>query len=587
MLQNIRKGKTSQPPRLLIYGSEGIGKAQPLDACVLTPRGFIPMGNIKVGDLVIGADGYSHKVLGVYPRGERDVYKVTFRDGSATKCCDDHLWFTQTRRERDMGIAGAVRTLRDIRRTLRYGTHFNHQVPRVAPVHYEPLTEELPIAPWLLGMYLGDGNDGNNVNITNRESDIRAKISDTLSEEDEATEVFYRNDFKGCRIKRRIKNNEPSEFKCAITNLGLGYCHSHEKFIPHQYLVASVEERIELLQGLLDSDGFVTQPGSIEYCTTSVRLVTDVTTLIRSLGGSVKVTTKTPKYTYKSETREGRKAWRIFASFPSGIVPVSSEKHLAKWRSPEWAIRHTIRSVEYVARQQCQCIVIDALDSLYVTDDFIVTHNSTFGASAPSPIFLPTEDGLDQIDCESFPLSKTFDEFIGYLTALSAEEHSYRSVVIDSIDWLERLIWSHACKSYGVKSIEKIEGGFGKGYVIVLSYWQQVIDLLRKLRDERGMIVILLAHAKVENFADPESTPVTRFSPRIHKAAAALVSEWVDAVLLATRELGASRGSKGGDRILRTVGSPSCVAKNRYALPEILPFEWDALKMAMTESLKN
>ena len=107
------------------------------------------------------------------------------------------------------------------------------------------------------------------------------------AEEDEATDVFYRNDFKGCRIKRRIKNNEPSEFKCAITNLGLGYCHSHEKFILHQYLVASVEERIELLQGLLDSDGFVTQPGSIEYCTTSVRLVTDVTTLIRSLGGSV------------------------------------------------------------------------------------------------------------------------------------------------------------------------------------------------------------------------------------------------------------------------------------------------------------
>lgn len=212
---------------------------------------------------------------------------------------------------------------------------------------------------------------------------------------------------------------------------------------------------------------------------------------------------------------------------------------------------------------------------------------STFGASAPAPIFIPTEDGLDQIDCESFPLSRTFDEFIAYLTSLVTEPHEYRSVVCDSIDWLERLIWDALSKAYGVKSIEKVEGGFGKGYVIALTYWRQVIDLLRRLRDEKGMIVILLAHAKVENFSDPESTPVSRFSPRIHKAAAALLSEWADAVLLATRELGASRGAKGGDRILRTIGSASCVAKNRYSLPEVLPFDWESLKTAMTGSVNN
>ena len=212
---------------------------------------------------------------------------------------------------------------------------------------------------------------------------------------------------------------------------------------------------------------------------------------------------------------------------------------------------------------------------------------SSFGAHTPTPIFIPTEDGLDQIDCESFPLSQTFEEFISYLSALVENEHSYRTVVIDSVDWLERLIWDHCCKNYGVKSIEKVDGGFGKGYVIALTYWRQVIDLLRTLRDQKGMIIILLAHAKVENFSDPESTPVSRFSPRIHKAAASLLNEWVDAVLLATRELGASRGEKGGDRILRTIGSSSCVAKNRYSLPEILPFDWDTLKSAMSASIKK
>ena len=212
---------------------------------------------------------------------------------------------------------------------------------------------------------------------------------------------------------------------------------------------------------------------------------------------------------------------------------------------------------------------------------------SSIAANSQSPIFIPTEDGLDQIDCESFPLSRNFEEFISYVTALANEEHKYRTVVVDTIDWLERLIWDHCCQAYGVKSIEKVDGGFGKGYVIALTYWRQVIDLLRKLRDEKGMIIVLLAHAKVENFADPESSPVSRFSPRIHKAAASLVSEWVDAVLLATRELGASRGVKGGDRIFRTVGSPSCVAKNRYSLPEILPFDWNALIQAMSASLKK
>lgn len=212
---------------------------------------------------------------------------------------------------------------------------------------------------------------------------------------------------------------------------------------------------------------------------------------------------------------------------------------------------------------------------------------STFGANCPAPIFIPTEDGLDQIDCESFPLAKNFDEVIADLTALLDESHEYRSVVLDSVDWLERLVWDHTSKAYGVKSIEKVDGGFGKGYVIALTYWRQVIDLLRKLRDQKGMIVILLAHAKVENFSDPESTPVSRFSPRIHKAAASLLNEWVDAVLLATRELGASRGEKGGDRILRTIGSASCVAKNRYSLPEVLAFDWNSLKQAMSASLKK
>ncbi len=106
LMQQIQSGRVHTPPRIMTYGTEGIGKAQPLDAKVLTPTGFVAMGDLHTGDLVIGSDGKSHRILGVYPQGQREVYRVEFRDGSATECCDNHLWFTQTRCERDQKLSG-------------------------------------------------------------------------------------------------------------------------------------------------------------------------------------------------------------------------------------------------------------------------------------------------------------------------------------------------------------------------------------------------------------------------------------------------------------------------------------------------
>lgn len=207
---------------------------------------------------------------------------------------------------------------------------------------------------------------------------------------------------------------------------------------------------------------------------------------------------------------------------------------------------------------------------------------STLASQAPSPIFIPTEDGLDQLAVDSFPLCKTFDECMAYITALASEAHDYRTVVIDSADWLERLIFDHLCKQYNAKSIEKVDGGYSKGYVYALVQWRQIIEGLRYLREERGMIVIFIAHAKIESHTDPESTTFDRFSPKLNKHANALLVEWCDAILLATREHGAAKGDKGGERVLRCVTSPSCVAKNRYNLPEVLPLSWQALMDAMT-----
>lgn len=220
---------------------------------------------------------------------------------------------------------------------------------------------------------------------------------------------------------------------------------------------------------------------------------------------------------------------------------------------------------------------------------------STFGSQAPKPIFIQTEDGLDEIPCARFPLATTFDQVIAALRTLVNEKHDYESVVIDSLDWLERLVWDKLCQQYAVDSIEKVDGGYARGYMHALSLWREVLDYLNLLR-ARGMVVILVAHSKVERFEDPESSPYDRYSPRLNKHAAALIKEWCDAVLFATRKMrtqsedaGFNRkrtvahaiGKDGGERVMRAYGSPSCVAKNRYGIAEELPLSWSAFVQAV------
>ena len=221
---------------------------------------------------------------------------------------------------------------------------------------------------------------------------------------------------------------------------------------------------------------------------------------------------------------------------------------------------------------------------------------STVGASAPSPVFVQTEDGLGEIDTSKFPLAKNLDEVLAYLTALRDEPHQFQTVVLDSADWLERLVWDKVCQDFGVRSIEKADGGYGKGYVHALTYWRKVVALLSELRELRGMIVIVIAHSKVERFEDPENSAYDRYTPRLHKLATSLLCEWADAVLFATKRFRVSKetgngfqgdraiaspvGADGGERILRTVGSPACIAKNRFGLPSEIPLSWDAFMAA-------
>jgi replicative DNA helicase len=362
---------------IVVAARPSVGKAQPLDARVLTPWGFAPMGQIKVGHHVIGADGQAARVVGVYPQGELPVYRVTMSDGGRTECCEDHLWFTQTRKERRQGIAGSVKTLKEIMRTLSRmdGDAPNHAIPLVNPVHFDS-PAELLLHPYAMGLLLGDGSfTGPTLKFSNPELEIRERLARFLPRGDT---LVSNEDGLDCRIKRSQKNNEPSRTRRFLSDYGLEGKRSYTKFIPPEYLIASEEDRLWLLQGLMDTDGSVTHSGrSVEYSTSSPDLAQDVASLARSLGGVVSVRSRIPAYTYKGEKLYGSESFRLVIYFPNGFIPVSSSKHLAKWKVDESRQYRSIVSVEPVGFKVCQCIKVDAQDQLYVTDDYIVIHNTS------------------------------------------------------------------------------------------------------------------------------------------------------------------------------------------------------------------
>ena len=220
---------------------------------------------------------------------------------------------------------------------------------------------------------------------------------------------------------------------------------------------------------------------------------------------------------------------------------------------------------------------------------------STCGSAAPNAVFIDVEGGLGEIECARFPRVKTIEDVFAALAELRSTPHDFKSVVIDTADALERFIHTAVCKRHGVDNVEKVLGGYGKGYVEAANLFEKILAALDLLRSERRMAVIIIAHAKVEKFYDPEAGEYDRYSPRLHKGACALLKEWSDAVLFATRKMRVERderdrgsakpvGRGGGDRILRTEGGPACVAKNRYGMPAEIPLSWDAIFTAIRDA---
>lgn len=343
----------------LCAAAMGVGKAQPISEPVLTSLGWKPMGEIKLGDTVIGSDGLPTEVLGVFPQGEQEIVRVTLSDGSSTRTTWDHLWSV-----RKVGRNKSWVTM-STRQMVNEGLHLSNgqrrfSVPLVEPVEFEN-TGELPLDPYLVGVLLGDGGLTTNMPMLSTDQEIIDNL--VLPPGVSITHA------EGC-------NYRVLKIKGYLEELGMLGARSEEKEIPTRYLHAKSEARHALLQGLFDTDGSPVASGTgVEYGTTSKILAEQVIYLVQSMGGIATKTTKVPAYTYKGEKKEGKKFYRIYVRYPHPPFRLSRKKEKNRPYT-KYPPSRKVDKVETVGREEAQCIKVAAKDSLYVTKDFIVTHNT-------------------------------------------------------------------------------------------------------------------------------------------------------------------------------------------------------------------
>lgn len=359
----------------MFLGKSGTGKASSVDSLVLTPSGWRRMGDLEPGDQVIDPEtGHATTILSVHPQGERDLYRVHFSDGSSCECDLEHLW-----KVKDSNGKWQVRTLAEIRDSVDL-SRTAHMIPVTAPVHFAQAAEPLPIDPYLLGALLGDGSmSQRDVRITAADPEIVGRVRELLPTGMTMRPLHKPIDW----ILNKPADQRTNPLIGALRSLGLMGKTAPSKFVPKQYLLANPDARLELLRGLLDTDGSVTEVSrpkvsasvNVEFCTASEQLADDVLFLVRSLGGVGRISRSSSAYTVAGERKVCRDRFRVRISMPPGVQPFWLARKADRYcRSMAPSRRMT--KIEFSRRGEAQCIALDSSSHLYITDDFIVTHNT-------------------------------------------------------------------------------------------------------------------------------------------------------------------------------------------------------------------
>jgi hypothetical protein len=385
-------GGLSKGELAVIIAPFGVGKAQPMFSKILTPNGWTTMGDIKVGDYVISRDGKPTKVNGVFPQGKRPIYSVNFNDGTKTLCDAEHLWAVNTINQRNKktkkngktvylesdNTFKTMKTIDMINSVKVWGNRrLNYKIPVVLPVEFN--SKNLIIDPYLLGVIVGGRciTNNNDTHFVTKDSDIISevnKVYPNISIKEEEREVEKEINGELVLVKRSLTKVSLLDIKKSLIKLDLYDINNNTKFIPKDYLYSSVSDRIALLQGLVDTYGCI-NAHRVEISTVSKELSINIRELVLSLGGRASISEKFGS----CDDIICKPYYLVNFSFPdNSIIPTRLERKLVKFKPrTKYSNNKFIESIEYFGEEDSQCIMVENDEHLYVTDDYIVTHNTT------------------------------------------------------------------------------------------------------------------------------------------------------------------------------------------------------------------
>ena len=366
----------------------GLGKAAAIDSDVLTPSGYVKMGDIKVGDCVIGSNGKPIKVLGVFPQGKKSLYNITFTDGTIVETCDEHLWAVQTTNHKKRNNGYVVKELKNLIGDLTYGTKGNLKwyIPIVESVEFNP--QDINIDPYILGVLLGDGgiSSKGSIKLSNIDEQLLTEVKNRLPEHHE---LKYSSDDNSCdyiltcNIPNTQKgyNNEITKF---LRNYNLMGTKSDTKFIPKNYIYNTKKIRLEVLQGLMDTDGYCSTNGMVQYYSTSKQLSNDVKEIVQSLGGVARQSSKLGSYKLPNgELKVCKESYILTINLPENVIPFKLQRKINRMVfNKKYKPSRGIKKIEYSRTYEAQCISVDSNDHLYLMNNYVVTHNTKSAIAA-------------------------------------------------------------------------------------------------------------------------------------------------------------------------------------------------------------
>ena len=428
--------------KMMIYGQAGMGKAQPLYCQVLTPHGYKKLADISIGDKVMGKDGKIQEVIGVYPQGIRPVYKVTTNDGAVTYCDEEHIWNVRASSGNSRKAGFKNLTLKEMlskgivcKQTPREERTGRKAMPRfeipVADAMEFP-EREYEVSPYILGVLIGDGSLTGSVALFSN-PDIDSQIAETIKDILPCEYELKKNDAPDCPQYSIVLKGDGEGYIQRLKRLGLNV-KSGDKFIPDIYKYGSKDQRLSLLRGLMDTDGFAYK-NRIYFSTSSKMLAYDIVELVNSLGGIANV------HVYEREDKSDE--YRV--SIKIKKCPFSLRRKAVEWNDTK--VSRYIIDATRIDDYECVCIKVSNDDELYVTDNYIVTHNTTVALSAPKPLLLDFDNGVKRVNMahlEGVDIVQV-GSWQDVQQVLLEDLTAYQTIVVDTIGKMMDFIISYKC----------------------------------------------------------------------------------------------------------------------------------------------